>query len=113
MQGSFRLEVDDLELGNRFLNAAVRQWIGREPIVGRLGDTRALPDGSHTMQLLLSFRGDEHVLEGSSRVDPPEGGRAVLHGGSRLRPTDLGLRLPRMLVPTTDLTWAIVLELVD
>lgn len=112
VEGSFRLEIGDLELGNRFLNAAVRQWLGREPIVGQLGDTAVSADGSHSITLVVTFRGAEHHVAGSSILDPPEGSRAVLHGGARVHPADMGLRLPRRLVPTADLDWAIVLELV-
>ncbi len=107
------VQPGDLELGNRVLTFAVRQWLAGRPLHGRLGDTREGEDGDHVMQLVLSVRGDEHVLEGTSRVDPPAGGRAVLRGGLDLRPSDVGLPLPSRLAPATRLTWAIALELLD
>ena len=113
MDGSFSLRVDELDLGNRLLTFGVRQWLGSRPVRGQLGEASPLDDGTYRMSLLMELRGHTHVLSGHGHVDPPEGGRSVLHGGMTVRPADIGLHVPGFLVPTTDLTWAIVLELLS
>lgn len=107
------MQPNDLDLGNRVLTFAVRQWLGDQPVHGRLGEARPVGDGDYAMGLIMAFRGAEHHLEGTSRVDPPEGGRSVLRGGMPLRLGDLGLPLPSFLLPSTRLAWAIALELLD
>ena len=113
VDGSFSLRVAELDLGNRLLTFGVRQWLGSRPVRGRLGEASPLDDGTYRMSLLMELRGHTHVLSGHGHVDPPEGGRSVLHGGMTVRPADIGLHVPGFLVPTTDLTWAIVLELLS
>ena len=113
VEGFFALQVDDLDLGNRILTFAVGKFLGRD-VSGRLGHIAPPPEGGdeYAMQLFLTIRGKEHELWGHGHVDPPDGDRAVLHGGLTAHPADIGLRVPGFLVPTTEMTFALVLELV-
>ena len=114
IEGTFELRVDDLDLGNRVLTFAVGKFLGRD-VAGRIGEVAPPPGGSdeHAMQLFLTIRGREHELWGHGRVEPPAGDRAVLHGRLTVHPADIGLRVPGFLVPTTEMTFALVFELAN
>ena len=113
VEGQFGVEVGRLDLGNRLLTAAARTGLGDGPVTGRIGEASARDDGSYRMELFLTLRGTEHRLEGIGRVEPPEGGRSVLHGGMTVAPCDIGLPLPGVLSPDVVFDFSIARELVD
>lgn len=110
IEGSFAMRLDDLQLGNRLITAAVKGWLGGDtevPITGRLGAVTPIDGHHHLLELLITMQGTEHRIESRGSTEVHEDGTFVVHGTATVDPRDVGVPIPSFLGLRTRASWRI------
>lgn len=100
IHGEFSVTVDDLQLGNKLLTAAVKPWLGGDDevaIVGEIHRIEPYDDERYRMHLRMTMRGETHEIESRGRSRLTADGDLRVLGKTKVDPRDLGVPIPKVL----------------
>ncbi len=111
--GSFTLTVDDLETGNRLVNAGVRQFLGSRSevaVAGRILSAKARDDGRTQLSMAVDIRHRTVKLVGMGRLRLDHEGRLEAAGDTMCDPRAFGVPLPPLVNLMVHVRWRMVLR---
>lgn len=111
--GSFTMTVDDLETGNRLVNAGVRQFLGsgsEVAVAGRILGATARDDGRTQLSMAVTIRERNVKLVGMGRLRLDHEQRLEAAGDTMCDPRAFGVALPPLVNLMVHIRWRIILE---